>query len=255
MKISIVGSGNVATQLGKALKNCGHEIVFVYSRNFKHASKLGVQLNSSFGKDINELAKFSADVCIIAVKDDAIKEVVNKMPRLTKELVIHTSGATDISVLKKKFKNCGVLWQIQTIEAKSKSDYKKIPIVIEASNATAGKKLKQLAKELSSHVYVLDSTQRRVLHLGAVFVNNFPNHLFYLAEKFLKEHKLPFNLYHPLILSTIESAMHNAKESQTGPARRNDKVTMKEHLKLLPDKNYKAIYKLLSISITELYKS
>ena len=49
--------------------------------------------------------------------------------------------------------------------------------------------------------------------------------------------------------------MHDAKESQTGPARRNDKKTMSSHLKLLPNKNYRTLYKLLSKSITELYNS
>lgn len=253
MKISIVGSGNVATQLSKALKNCGHKIVFVYSRQLKHARKLGKILKCESGNNFEGVIFHPADVYIIAVKDDAIGEVVKKMPVLKDKLVIHTSGATDIAVLKKKFKNCGVFWQIQTIKERTTNDYKKVPLVIEASNSGAEKKLKGLAIGLSRQVYVLNSMQRRVLHLGAVWVNNFPNHLYYLAEELLKRHHLPFKLYHQLILSTIQSAMHDAKESQTGPARRNDKVTMKEHCKLLPDKNYKAIYKLLSKSITDTY--
>lgn len=253
MKILLIGSGNVATQLGKAFKRCGHEIVFVYSRNISHASELAKELKAGFGNDLNMTSSLNADVCIIAVKDDAISEVVKKLPAFKNSLVIHTSGATDISILKKKFKNCGVLWQVQTIKGRTQVDFRKVPLVIEANNPSAEKKIKQLANDLSKRVYVLNSHQRRVLHLGAVWVNNFPNHLYYLAESLLKKHNLPFQLFEPLIISTTESGIKNPKTSQTGPAKRNDIKTMKAHLKLLPDKNYRELYKLISKSITNLY--
>ncbi len=249
MKIFLIGSGNVATQLGKAFKRCGHEIVFVCSKTLSHAKKLGQELNCSFGESWDAINYFSADVYIIAVKDDAIAEVVKQMPAIKDTLVIHTSGATDISVLKKKFKNCGVLWQAQTIQMRSKIDFKKVPLVIEASNPASEKILRKLANDLSDKVYSFNSKQRRVLHLGAVWVNNFPNHLYVLAEKLLKKHNMPFELFGPLMLSTLENGMKNPKAAQTGPAKRNDKKTMAAHLKLLPDKNYKTLYKFLSASI------
>lgn len=248
-KITIIGSGNVATQLGKAFKRCGHEIVFVYSPNIYHAARLGEELKSSWGKTLGLISRFPADAYIIAVKDDAITRVIKQMPSLKNKLVIHTSGATDISVLKKKFSNCGVLWQVQTIKARTKVDFQKVPLVIEASNPSSLKKLKQLAGCLSKKIYVFNSKQRRVLHLGAVWANNFPNHLYVLAEALLKKHHLPFELFGPMILSTSKNGIINPHASQTGPAKRNDKKTMASHLKLLPDKNYKTIYKLLSKSI------
>ena len=102
-------------------------------------------------------------------------------------------------------------------------------------------------------IFLVAATDERVLHLGAVWVNNFPNHLYYLSESLLKKHHLPFELFGPLILSTAENGIKNPKASQTGPAKRNDKKTMKEHLKLLPDKNYRDLYKMLSKSIINLY--
>lgn len=249
MKIFLIGSGNVATQLGIAFKRCGHEIVFVYSPNIHHAARLGEALKSSWGKTLKAIPHFPADMYIIAVKDDAITEVIKQMPPLKNKLVIHTSGATDISILKKKFKNCGVLWQIQTIKARTKVDFKKVPLVIEASNLSAEKTIRKLANDLSDKVYSFNSKQRRVLHLGAVWVNNFPNHMYMLAEALLKKHNMPFELFGPLMLSTTESGMKNPEAAQTGPAKRNDKKTMSAHLKLLPDKNYRTLYKLLSKSI------
>ena len=253
MKIFLIGSGNVATQLGKAFKRCGHEIVFVYSKHIAHAKKLGQELNCGFGESMDAINYFPAGVYIIAVKDDAIAEVIKKMPAIKDKLVIHTSGATDISVLKKKFRNCGVLWQAQTIRMRTKVDFKKVPLVIEANNSYSQKILRRLANDLSNKVYSFNSKQRRVLHLGAVWVNNFPNHLYYLAEQLLKKHNMPFELFEPLMLSTVQSGMKNPKEAQTGPAKRNDKKTMNAHLKLLPGKNYRTLYKLISKSITDTY--
>lgn len=250
--VTIIGSGNVARQLGPALKACGYQIGEVYSRNPSKGKPLAKQLKAPYVNDLAAITDFGGLV-IIAVKDDAIAEVIKKMPALSKSLVMHTSGATDISVLKKKFKNCGVIWQVQTIKAKAKIDFRKVPLVIEASNSLAKKQLLKMARAISGKVYSLNSKQRRVLHLGAVWVNNFPNHLYYLSEMLLKKHHLPFELFGPLMLSTTESAMKGPYEAQTGPAKRNDQKTLREHLKLLPDKNYRNLYKILSKSIIKLY--
>lgn len=250
-KIVIIGSGNVATQLGKALKKSGHEIVFVFSRTIKHASILGKKLNTSFGNNLKLLPTLNADVYILSVKDDAIADIVNKLPDLNNSLVIHTSGATDISVLAKKFKNCGVLWPIQTIKSNSKIDFKEVPIIIEACNNLSEKKLKQLALTLSSKIVSYNSKQRKIVHLAATLSNNFVNHIYWLAEQLLKKNNLPFHLLNPLILSTANLGVTNPYASQTGPAKRNDIKTMKAHLKLLPNSNYKELYKLLSKSISK----
>lgn len=259
--ISFIGSGNVACQLAPALKNCGYTISTIFARNPKTGKALAKKVNAKYTNNISEIEDNNG-IVIIAVKDDAIAEVVKQLPPLKKTLVMHTSGATDIDVFNvkvlpngedlggaSKFKSRGVLWQVQTIQARSKVDFKKVPLIIEANNPTAKKQLTQLAKALSNLVYELNSEQRRVLHLGAVFVNNFPNHLYVLAEELLKKHQLPFEIYKPLILSTTQNGIKNPKQAQTGPANRNDKKTMNNHLALLDDDTMKKIYKLLSESI------
>ena len=252
MKITFIGAGNVAQQLAPALKRCGHTIHQVCNRNATTGKQLAKKVNAYYTNNISSIED-TGGVIIIAVKDDAISEVVKKLPVIKNSLVVHTSGATDIAVLKKKFKNCGVLWQVQTIKARTKVDFRKVPLVIEANNPSSQKKLNHLAHQLSGKVYSFNSKQRKVLHLGAVWVNNFPNHLYYLAEALLKKHHLPFELFGPLILSTAINGMKDPEASQTGPAKRNDKKTMKEHLTLLPDKNYRDLYKLMSKSIIKLY--
>jgi predicted short-subunit dehydrogenase-like oxidoreductase (DUF2520 family) len=250
--VSFIGSGNVAYQLAPALKNCGYNIEKIIARNPKTGKSLAKKVGATYTNDFSSIEDITG-IIIIAVNDDAIADVVNKLPAFKKMLVIHTSGATDIEVLS-KFKNRGVLWQIQTIQARSKVDFKKVPLVVEANNPTSKKQVIQLAKSLSNEVHSLTSEQRRVLHLGAVFVNNFPNHLYFLAEQLLKKHKLPFSIYAPLILSTAHNGIENPKLAQTGPAKRNDKKSMTNHLSILDENNMKKIYKLLSESITKTYK-
>lgn len=250
--ITIIGSGNVAQQLGPALKRSGYYIQEIISRNPITGKSLAKKLKASFSKEFSQIID-TGGIVIIAVKDDAIPDIIKQLPKLTNSLVIHTSGATDISLLKKKFKHCGVFWQVQTIKARTKVDFKKVPLVIEANTTSSQKKLMQLTRSLSKKVYILNSAQRRVLHLGAVWVNNFSNHLYYLSEMLLKKHNLPYELVGPLILSTAEGGTIDPKASQTGPAKRNDKKTMQAHLKLLPDKKYRDLYKLISKSIINLY--
>src|ERR1051326_8714425 len=104
--IVFIGAGNVATQLSLSLKESGYEVLQVYSRTKKSAHALARKIHCPSTNNVRALIT-DADIYIIAVKDDVIAEVIQKLPRLDKALVIHTSGATDISVLTKKFKNCG----------------------------------------------------------------------------------------------------------------------------------------------------
>jgi len=253
MEVSIIGSGNVAQQLAPALKRSGCTIAEIYSRNRLNGKPLAKKVKASFISDISKISD-TGGVLIIAVKDDAITEVIKKLPNLKNTLVIHTSGATDISVLK-KFRNAGVLWQVQTIQARTKVDFRKVPLVIEGNNKRSEKKLKQLAQKLSAIVYIFNSQQRRVLHLSAVWSNNFVNHLCHLAEQLLKKHRLPYEILGPLILSTAENALKNPGLAQTGPAKRKDRASMKNHLAILKkEKDLKKLYLLMSESIMKQFK-
>ena len=59
--------------------------------------------------------------------------------------------------------------------------------------------LKKLAKLIGSKSFPLDSSQREQLHLAAVLVNNFTNHLFAEADLICEQNNLPFDLLLPLV--------------------------------------------------------
>lgn len=192
------------------------------------------------------------DIYILAVSDDAIVAVSKKL-RKTKSLVVHTSGSVSIHALPEKIRR-GVFYPLQTFSKKQKVDFNHLPICIEAENKGDLEMLRNLANSLSKVVHEIASDKRMYLHLAAVFANNFTNHLYHIAEEICASQNLPFSLLRPLIFETankIESV--SPGEAQTGPARRDDKETIKKHLATLTTEKQKEIYTLLSHSIQEAY--
>ncbi len=249
IKITIIGAGNLATQLGLTLYNEGYFISQVYSRNLKNASLLAKKLK---GEAITNLKKLSSDssIYIIAVKDDAIKSVAGQL-NFKDKIVVHTSGSIPIDVLKHCSKNYGVFYPLQTFSKEKKVDFKKIPVCIEANNSITLSTLDYFAKSISKNVKKINSEKRKKIHLAAVFACNFSNHMYTIAEILLYKDKLSLDLLKPLIEETANKIKENKPlKTQTGPAVRNDKKTMEAHLKLLSkEKDLQKIYAMISKSI------
>jgi predicted short-subunit dehydrogenase-like oxidoreductase (DUF2520 family) len=232
MLITIVGSGNVATHLAAALKNAGHRILQVYSRDMQHAAILAYHVNAL---PVNSFADIDhhTDVFIIAVNDDAIQEVAEQLAPFNR-LMVHTSGTTGMDALTQFTGNCGVFYPLQTFSKTKEVDFKSVPLCIEGADGRILALLAELASTISNHVQTVNSDQRKILHLAAVFACNFTNYLYGVAEKILAEHQLDFGLIRPLILETAEKVQYRLPaEVQTGPAIRNDQSTMTAHLELL----------------------
>lgn len=186
-----------------------------------------------------------ADLTILAVSDDAIAEVSSK---ITNNFVVHTSGGFAMKSLKNKTRK-GVFYMLQTFSKEKKVDFSNIPFCLEAENKKDLELLNNIANLLSQKVYNISSEQRKALHVAAVFVNNFTNHLYKIGEDICIEHNIPFEVLQPLILETSEKIkLLSPEKSQTGPAVRNDDTTIKNHLNLL-NKSQEKIYKILTKSI------
>jgi len=249
MNIVLLGSGNVATNLAKALKAKGENVVQIYSPYLLNAELLAVQINAEAIDNLSKVVS-SADLYIISVKDDAIEWVASQLTHVN-GLVVHTSGITDIKALSAHLKQNGVFYPLQTFSKSKVVSFDNIPLCIEANDENELLILKQLASKLSNQVYELDGEKRKILHLAAVFACNFPNHLFALANEILEENGLNFNIIRPLISETADKVMDNLPEHvQTGPAIRGDETTINKHLGMLENKpELQHIYQTLSNSI------
>jgi len=252
MRITIIGSGNVATHLAAAFKNAGHRIVQVYSRNMQHAALLAYHVKAEPLDDLIQIDP-ETDIFVIAVKDDAIGVMAEQLAPHQK-LMVHTSGATDLYALLAFADNVGVFYPLQTFSKTREVNFRNVPVCIEANDESIAKELRELAQTVSNSVYDIDSKQRRILHLAAVFANNFPNYLYTIAQRILTQKGLDIDLIRPLILETAEKVQTSLPAAmQTGPAIRNDQNTMDKHLQLLQDDPVlQQLYTLLSQGIIKM---
>ena len=247
--IVLIGSGNVATHLGLALKKVGCKILQVYSPNADHAAMLAKKLKSKSCHTIDAITP-EADLYIMAIKDDVIKNLSQQL-QLKNKILVHTSGSAAMDLLKSASKNIGVFYPLQTFSKNIHVEIQQAPFCIEANNKVTEKQLLQLASTISYHVNVLSSEQRKTIHVAAVFSCNFSNYLFSISEKILNDHKISFDILKPLIYETIyKIEKHSPNEVQTGPAKRKDKKTIQVHLDFLKNyPEYKKLYKYLSESL------
>lgn len=245
--IALIGSGNVATNLGLALQKQGHSVLVVYSKTLEQAQVLAKQLKAT-ATDTLAAIPTNLDLYILAVKDDALASVSSQLH--VKGLVVHTSGSVPLQLLS-AHKHRGVFYPLQTLTKKTPIAFKAIPLLLEASTPKDLQLLHQIASELSNEVLEVSSNQRQMLHVAAVFANNFTNHLMGIAKDLLAQSQLPSHLLDELIQRTAKQAViHHPFSVQTGPVARNDMETVSTHIQLLQQNpQYRQVYELLSQSI------
>jgi predicted short-subunit dehydrogenase-like oxidoreductase (DUF2520 family) len=244
-KIVIIGSGNVATHLIQAFsKNETVDLIQAFAR--KKENLLSFIAPGKIVDNLSDLKE--ADLYIIAVSDDAIEQVANQIS-FENKLVVHTSGSYDFSWISNKNRK-GVFYPLQTFSKNKAVDFKTIPLCLEAENEADYAVLEKIAKSVSDKVYQINYRQRQSLHVAAVFVNNFVNHLYHIGSEICDNNQVDFGILKPLIEETANKINQlPPKEAQTGPAKRQDFNTIERHLNFISDDNQKNIYQMLTQSI------
>ena len=232
MDIVIIGSGNVAAVLGRKFLQAGHRIVQVLSRNASAASELAYEWDTESANYMS-LINRQADIYLIAVSDDAVASVAAEL-QLPGKVVAHTAAAVPVHVLSQVTTHYGVFYPLQTLRKESTS-LPDIPFYIDGSDAVARQKLHALAASVMDHQpATAGDDQRARLHVAAVLVNNFVNHLYVLAEEFCQREGIDFKELLPLVNETAARISQvSPKQAQTGPAIRPDETTLKKHLEIL----------------------
>lgn len=251
MEIVIIGSGNVAAVLGRKFRAAGHRIIQVVGRNAKAASALAYEWDTISTNYLSAINK-DADVYIIAVSDEAIDDVVREL-KLPGKIVAHTAASVPKEVLKKITEHYGVFYPLQSLNKDMKT-LPDTPVFYDGSDDITKKNLQTLANSISEEkVAEAGNDERLKLHVSAVFVSNFVNHLYVLAEEYCRKEGLDFKQLLPLIEETASRIKEIApQQAQTGPALRHDSETIHKHLDLL--KNHpqlKNIYVLMTESIQQ----
>jgi predicted short-subunit dehydrogenase-like oxidoreductase (DUF2520 family) len=249
LKIVFIGAGNVSTHLAGALQKAGNKIIQIISRSNESAMILAKEVGCEYSTEISELNN-ECDIIIISVGDKLVSEVV-KVVDASEKLIVHTSGTLPMNILSEASGNYGVFYPLQTFTKNTKIEFTDIPILVEANTEENLNVLVKLASGISGDVRVVNSEQREIIHLTAVFVNNFTNLNYSVAQYILEKNNLPFDVLKPLIMETAKKVMtQKPSEIQTGPAFRDDKETILKHIEMLSDyPGYKDIYEIMSGAI------
>ena len=244
-EIIVAGTGRLASALVPALQENNAFKVFCWGRD------AGKTKEFASNHDASILTESSVTrPVILCVSDSAVADVAKELAAFA-ECLVHTSGNCSIDLLKPFNKNVGVMWPVQTFTENRVVDWKEIPLLIEFSGADTENFLKSMSDQLGGPVEISSTEKRRQMHLAAVFVNNFWNHLAVLGDQWCEVNGLDGKLLLPLMKETAAKLnVLKPAEAQTGPARRHDTTTLAAHVEMLknfPELN--EVYRLLSAQI------
>jgi hypothetical protein len=251
MDIILIGSGNTATILGRKSLEAGHRIIQVYSRQEEHASRLAKRLNSVGTSSVTAIEK-KADLMIVALSDDAILPFIKAAGKINFP-VAHTGGAVPLDAVKNPGDSYGVIWPLQSL----RREIERLPVLtllVDANRPESREVFMFFAQSVAETVLEADDQTRLKYHLAATLVNNFTNYLFAVAEKFCEKENISFEVLQPLMEETVMRMRNiSPSETQTGPAFRNDLLTLDKHREIIKDNP--ALYKIYEMFTLEIQKT
>lgn len=253
-KIAILGAGNVAWHLAPALENIGHEVMQIYARDIRQATKITERLYMAEPTDLVDFSESNAEIFILAVTDSGIPNLADEVILPEGSLLVHTSGSQPLSILGYSSASfTGIMYPLQSFTKGRKLDFAEVPFLIESEDDSSLTKIRNLATSLSGQVYDVKSTDRKAIHIAAVFASNFTNHLIRIAEEIIEKQGLDFEILKPLLVESLSKTLEiGAKNAQTGPASRADVDTLEDHLQFLrKNDTISEIYRLISQDIMD----
>jgi predicted short-subunit dehydrogenase-like oxidoreductase (DUF2520 family) len=252
--ISFAGAGRVAGALCMEMYYTGFNIELIVSESEKNGRSIADSCKALWSPDL--IFPDSTDVIIVAVPDQRLKSVLGTLKCRPETLVAHTAGSIGIDVFPDQIKRKGIFYPLQTFSKERKVVFKDLPFLLESSDKQSSAVLENLAECIGGKVHFVNTEHRRMLHLAAVFVCNFTNHMLTEGKEVALKAGFPLEVLAPLIKETISKAMDIGPEnSQTGPAVRNDQNTIEKHLELLSfSPELQRIYSEMTRSIIKYYQ-
>ncbi|MEX1188184.1 MAG: Rossmann-like and DUF2520 domain-containing protein [Bacteroidia bacterium] len=246
--IVIIGTGRLATQIIKAFNENNGFSCFIYGRDKKKVDALLEQYSCLTSISLDQIS--SVSICLLCVSDSVLKEVADSIAEKNCVL-IHFSGAQSLDSLLISHANGAVYWPLKSFSFEEESNWENTPVAVQVSTKKSEEAIKQINSYLKARLFYLDEDQRMKLHLAAVLVNNFSNHLFHLAYDWCIQNQLPFESLIPIIQQTANRInSQDPAQFQTGPAARKDEKTIASHEMLLQNNaQLKEIYTLFTALI------
>jgi predicted short-subunit dehydrogenase-like oxidoreductase (DUF2520 family) len=247
--ISFAGAGKVASALCGRIFETGVKIDLIVSLTEERGQFLADSCEALWSP-VPEFPP-STEIIIVAVPDHRLKNVLKNLRCSANTLVVHTAGSFGLEVFPENLTKKGVFYPLQTFSPERKIDFTDLPLLLESSDRKSAVLLEELAASIGGKTYFFSTEQRIMIHLAAVFICNFTNHMLTNGKKIADRSGVPFEIFYPLLRETMSKAMDTGPEkSQTGPAVRNDQNTIEKHMDLLSfSPELKKIYREITMSI------
>jgi predicted short-subunit dehydrogenase-like oxidoreductase (DUF2520 family) len=202
--ISFIGAGKLAGALCMEFFNAGYQISLIISENGKSASALAKKCGAIWSTELT--IKDKTDIIIVAVPDHKLEKILQNLVCNNESVVAHTAGSIGLEVFQRKFSHAGVIYPLMSFSEGRKVDFSQIPFFIEASDTYTGSVLESIADKIGKSVCFTDPLKRRMIHLAAVFVSNFTNHMLTEGKEIAERAGFSFDILLPLINETIIKA-------------------------------------------------
>jgi 3-deoxy-D-manno-octulosonate 8-phosphate phosphatase (KDO 8-P phosphatase) len=250
--IVVFGAGKLASQLVPKLYHSGIRVIEIISRNEAKGRELAASVDSKWHYRENNVTR-EGDAILWLLPDNLIPQYSANFTNDSR-IMIHCSGGQALNAIQARRR--AVMYPLQTFTEDRSIDFSIVPICCESDTASVEQIVCALAKKISSRVYTLNTAERQQLHVGAVFANNFVNHMLSISEEITELLSVPKELYIPLLTETMEKSFKlGSKRAQTGPALRGDRTTQQKHLEILEGNPlFQKIYTFVSESISSMHK-
>jgi len=249
VQIGFIGAGKVAWHLAPALAQSGNSIIQVISRSLTGAQQLAKRLDCRASDRLSDLNK-EIQVLFLTVPDHALIDIIEEISDY-RGIVIHTSGTFSPMCGACQQFRLGGLYPLQTFSIGRPVDMSKVPVFIEGSDPEVTEIIRHLAEGFTDKIHEMSRDDKKWIHLAAVWASNFSNHMLSQAFRILEMRGQPGQLLEPLIRETFEKALEiGPLKAQTGPAIRQDVITVGKHLEMLEgDPDMQELYRMISESI------
>jgi len=245
--VFIVGAGVVGTALAARMTRAGIPVAGLHGRQAElsdAASAISGVLAST--GEIPEMLSQS-DVVIISVRDERIREVVDRLLREKKlgahQILLHTSGANAagdiLGAARGQVKALGTLHPLVSFADPrlAVEGMRTVAFGIEG-DAAARRVAGSLVALLGARAVVLEAKNLPLYHAGAVLVSNYVVALADLGRGLLIEAGVPAADALPALIPLMTSVVQNLAQvglpgALTGPVERGDVSSVERHLEIL----------------------
>ncbi|WP_344231620.1 Rossmann-like and DUF2520 domain-containing protein [Kribbella hippodromi] len=233
-RIGLIGAGRAGSAVGAALAAAGHPLVGVTARSDASLERAARLLP---GVPVLPPAEVTqrADVVLVAVPDDLIRQVAQALPLRSGQYVVHLSGAHGLEPLAGLSATPVALHPSMTFPG---GPVRLDGVMFTATAPEAAQEVvERLVKALGGQVQWVSDEQRARYHAGLVHGANHLTTLVTQAIGVLRAAGVadPVATLRPLLTATLDNTLRAGHHALTGPIARGDLDTVAAHLAVLPD--------------------